>query len=74
MQEAGVPGLLAQARARLEEELECPGVWGCGMGTATVLVVDDERKIRDTVRAFLERQHYAVLVAASGQEAPSLPP
>jgi DNA-binding response OmpR family regulator len=39
------------------------------MGTATVLVVDDERKIRDTVRAFLERQHYAVLVAASGQEA-----
>jgi hypothetical protein len=46
-----------------------PGVWGCGMGTATVLVVDDERKIRDTVRAFLERQHYAVLVAASGHEA-----
>jgi two-component system, OmpR family, response regulator RegX3 len=39
------------------------------MGTATVLVVDDERKIRDTVRAFLERQHYAVLVAATGQEA-----
>jgi DNA-binding response OmpR family regulator len=38
-------------------------------GDATVLVVDDERKIRDTVRAFLERQHYAVLVAASGQEA-----
>ncbi len=39
------------------------------MGTATVLVVDDERKIRDTVRAFLERQRYAVLVAATGQEA-----
>ena len=39
------------------------------MGSATVLVVDDERKIRDTVRAFLEKQRYAVLVAGSGQEA-----
>ena len=39
------------------------------MGTATVLVVDDERKIRDTVRAFLEQQRYAVLVAGTGQEA-----
>jgi two-component system, OmpR family, response regulator RegX3 len=28
------------------------------MGTATVLVVDDERKIRDTVRAFLEKRRY----------------
>ena len=36
------------------------------MGTATVLVVDDERKIRDTVRGFLERQRYAVLVAGTG--------
>ncbi len=39
------------------------------MGTATVLVVDDERKIRDTVRAFLEQQRYAVLVAGTGQQA-----
>jgi DNA-binding response OmpR family regulator len=39
------------------------------MGTATVLVVDDERKIRDTVRAFLERQRYAVLVAGTGEQA-----
>ncbi|ALV33200.1 response regulator transcription factor [Streptomyces sp. CdTB01] len=39
------------------------------MGTATVLVVDDERKIRDTVRAFLERERYAVLTTGSGQEA-----
>ena len=39
------------------------------MGTATVLVVDDERKIRDTVRAFLERSRYAVLVAGTGHEA-----
>ena len=39
------------------------------MGTATVLVVDDERKIRDTVRTFLEHERYAVLVAGTGQEA-----
>jgi DNA-binding response OmpR family regulator len=39
------------------------------MGTATVLVVDDERKIRDTVRLFLEQQRYAVLLAGSGQQA-----
>jgi two-component system, OmpR family, response regulator RegX3 len=39
------------------------------MGTATVLVVDDERKIRDTLRAFLERARYAVLTAATGQQA-----
>ena len=39
------------------------------MGTATVLVVDDERKIRETVRTFLEQERYAVLVAGSGQEA-----
>ncbi len=42
------------------------------MGTATVLVVDDERKIRDTVRVCLEKQRYAVLVAGSGQEAPDV--
>lgn len=39
------------------------------MGTATVLVVDDERKIRDTVRSYLERDGYGVLVADSGQGA-----
>ena len=39
------------------------------MGTATVLVVDDERKIRDTVRLFLEQQRYAVLLAGTGQQA-----
>lgn len=39
------------------------------MGMATVLVVDDERKIRDMVRVFLERERYAVLVAGSGQQA-----
>jgi DNA-binding response OmpR family regulator len=39
------------------------------MGAATVLVVDDEPKIRNTVRLFLEQERYAVLVAGSGQEA-----
>jgi DNA-binding response OmpR family regulator len=39
------------------------------MGAATVLVVDDERKIRDTVRLFLEQARYAVLAAGTGQEA-----
>ena len=39
------------------------------MGTAAVLVVDDERKIRDTVRLFLEQRRYAVLLAGSGQQA-----
>ena len=39
------------------------------MGTATVLVVDDEPKIRNTVRVFLEQDRYGVLMAATGQEA-----
>ena len=39
------------------------------VGTATILVVDDERKIRDLVRSYLEREGYAVLVADSGQRA-----
>jgi len=39
------------------------------MGSATILVVDDERKIRDVVRSYLEREGYAVLLADSGQAA-----
>lgn len=39
------------------------------MGTATILVVDDEPKIRDLVRSYLEREGYAVLVADCGQRA-----
>lgn len=39
------------------------------MGTATILVVDDERKIRDLVRSYLEREGYSVLVADSGARA-----
>ncbi len=36
------------------------------MGLATVLVVDDERKIRELVRPYLERAGYAVLLADCG--------
>ena len=39
------------------------------MGKASVLVVDDERKIRDVVRTYLEHDGYAVFLAGSGQEA-----
>jgi DNA-binding response OmpR family regulator len=39
------------------------------VGSATVLVVDDERKIRDLVRSYLERDGYSVLLADSAQRA-----
>jgi DNA-binding response OmpR family regulator len=39
------------------------------MGQASVLVVDDERKIRELVRPYLERAGYSVLLAGGGQEA-----
>src|SRR5262245_720862 len=42
---------------------------GYEMGTSTILVVDDERKIRDLVRSYLEREGYAVLVADTGERA-----
>ena len=35
----------------------------------TVLVVDDERHIQDLVRLYLEKEGYAVVTAADGQEA-----
>ena len=37
--------------------------------TTTVLVVDDERKLRNLLRDYLEREGYAVLEAADGQAA-----
>lgn len=39
------------------------------MAKGTVLVVDDERKIRDTLTLYLERDGYDVLQAASGEAA-----
>jgi DNA-binding response OmpR family regulator len=39
------------------------------VGSATILVVDDERKIRELLRTYLEQAGYAVLLADSGQGA-----
>jgi DNA-binding response OmpR family regulator len=39
------------------------------LGKATILVVDDERKIRDLVRSYLEADGYSVLAVATGQDA-----
>jgi DNA-binding response OmpR family regulator len=55
-----------EVRARAARSLL---VEGASVGTATILVVDDERKIRDLVRSYLEREGYAVLVADTGQRA-----
>ena len=37
--------------------------------TGMVLVVEDEMKLRDLVRSFLEREGFTVLTAATGAEA-----
>ncbi len=42
------------------------------MTAATVLVVDDERKIRDLVRSYLDREGFTSLAAETGQQALSL--
>ncbi len=39
------------------------------VGTETILVVDDERKIREVVRSYLERDGFAVLEADTGARA-----
>ena len=39
------------------------------MGTARVLVVDDERKIREVVGSYLTREGYTVLLAETGEAA-----
>ncbi|MBO0789019.1 MAG: response regulator, partial [Actinobacteria bacterium] len=39
---------------------------------ATVLLVEDERKLRELVRSYLERAGFAVLSTESGAEAISL--
>jgi len=40
--------------------------------TATILVVEDERKIRDLVRSYLEREGFQVVTTPSGAEALTL--
>lgn len=39
------------------------------MPKTRILVVDDERKITDLLKAYLERENYAVITAQEGQEA-----
>lgn len=39
------------------------------MGTGTILVVDDERKIRDLVRSYLELEGDSVLLGDTGERA-----
>jgi DNA-binding response OmpR family regulator len=39
------------------------------MGSASILVVDDEARIRDVVRTYLEHHGYTVFEASTGQEA-----
>ena len=39
----------------------------------TILVVDDERHIVDLIRLYLEREGFAVLTAADGDEGLALP-
>ena len=51
----------AERRASAETRHE-----GARTLVATVLVVDDERKIRDLVRSYLEREGYTVLETGSG--------
>jgi DNA-binding response OmpR family regulator len=43
-----------------------------GSATATVLLVEDERKLRELVRSYLERSGFAVLSTGSGADAISI--
>ena len=58
-----LPAVHAEAAVEEERELRATG------GTETVLVVDDEKTIRDLVRDILRSKGYRVLDAADGREA-----
>ena len=58
---AGGRSALQLKRDRADDELEVP--------TARVLVVDDERKIRELVGSYLAREGYSVLFAETGEAA-----
>src|SRR5215467_12710136 len=50
-----------------------PARKGCvSVMAATVLLIEDERKLRDLVRSYLERAGFTVLSTGSGAEALSL--
>src|SRR5580700_6750821 len=53
--------------------MEVSGKWGRRAAmAATILLVEDERKLRDLVRSYLERAGFAVLSTGSGAEALTL--
>ena len=58
----GTPGYAGRSR------LDGSPKGGCA-AMATVLVVEDERKLRDLVRSYLERAGFTVLSTGSGAEA-----
>jgi DNA-binding response OmpR family regulator len=60
----GLPSAALVSYARSYTDLGGPHV-----GTATVLVVDDERKIRELVRSYLENEGFAVFQAETGERA-----
>jgi PAS domain S-box-containing protein len=60
----GVPAQMAPAKAQRKAPTKLDL-----RGTGTILVVDDDREVRDFVRAVLERQGYSVLAAQNGREA-----
>ena len=47
---------------------EAPGVEAPRAGPAPVLIVDDDRLVRDLLRRFLEKQGFRVVAAVSGEE------
>ena len=69
----GAPASRGRMGATMEEEkINFSGAKGGRRTMSTVLVVEDERDIRDLLRRFLERAGYSVLTAAAGAGALSL--
>ncbi|MFB3829929.1 MAG: PAS domain S-box protein [Bryobacteraceae bacterium] len=65
-----IPGRGATFRVLLPAVKEqAPEERPCGDGRATVLVVDDERSVREFLGAALRRRGYKVLAATDGKEA-----
>jgi DNA-binding response OmpR family regulator len=52
-----------------DDVLHAHGGFGLGDATSTVLLVEDERKLRELVRSYLERAGLAVMSTGSGAEA-----
>jgi DNA-binding response OmpR family regulator len=57
---------------RVRSYLDAGAERGEALVAATILLVEDERKLRDLVRSYLERAGFTVLSTASGAEALSL--